>query len=201
MLRSTGFGQLWRNAFVTRGSATVGRAVPCPPLVVAKGDQRSSHLGRRAEDCPPYQLDQIIAFGPLLPRHGAADWVNTPPVAEVYPSVLLLIPAYNEQDRIEPALRDYARFFRQNYQGKFQLVVVLNGCWDNTFGVVQQVGAEFPEVSALEFPAPDWQGGRADRGAASGPARRFDRLCGCGRRHRPARLSGFDPATPRRRIA
>ena len=47
-------------------------------------------------------------------------------------SLLLLIPAYNEERRIEPVLRDYARYFKEHYQGKFQLVVVLNGCTDDT---------------------------------------------------------------------
>jgi glycosyltransferase involved in cell wall biosynthesis len=90
-------------------------------------------------------------------------------VAEVNPSVLLLIPAYNEEDRIEPVLRSYAEFFRGNYQGKFQLVVVLNGCRDNTLGVVQRVGAEFPEVSALEFPAPIGKGGALIEGLRLAP--------------------------------
>src|SRR5260370_781172 len=43
------------------------------------------------------------------------------------PSLLLLIPAYNEERRIEPVLREYARYFQEHYQGKFQMVVVLNG--------------------------------------------------------------------------
>ncbi|MEY4918529.1 MAG: hypothetical protein RL616_2442, partial [Verrucomicrobiota bacterium] len=53
------------------------------------------------------------------------------------PSLLLLIPAYNEEARIEPVLRLYADFFQKNYAGTFQMVVVLNGCKDNTLGVVQ----------------------------------------------------------------
>src|SRR2546428_10916863 len=67
------------------------------------------------------------------------------------PSLLLLIPAYNEERRIEPVLRDFGRYFSENYSGKFQLVVVLNGCRDNTLGVVQRVAAEFPSISVLEF--------------------------------------------------
>ena len=66
-----------------------------------------------------------------------------------FPSVLLLIPAYNEENRIGPVLRSYAEFFRAHYQGKFQLVVVLNGCRDNTMKVVQSVAAEFREVSGI----------------------------------------------------
>jgi glycosyltransferase involved in cell wall biosynthesis len=67
------------------------------------------------------------------------------------PSLLILIPAYNEEARIEPVLRDYAEFFGRNYSGEFQIVVVLNGCTDNTLGVVRRVAAEFPTVHALEF--------------------------------------------------
>ena len=75
------------------------------------------------------------------------------------PSLLILIPAYNEEARIEPVLRDYAQFFQRNYSGKFQIVVVLNGCTDNTLGVVQKVAAEFPAVRALEFKEPIGKGG------------------------------------------
>lgn len=85
------------------------------------------------------------------------------------PSLLLLIPAYNEEHRIEPVLRDYARYFRDQYYGKFQLVVVLNGCRDNTLGVVNRVAAEFPSISALEFPAPIGKGGALIEGLKLAP--------------------------------
>jgi glycosyltransferase involved in cell wall biosynthesis len=75
------------------------------------------------------------------------------------PSLLLLIPAYNEEARIEPMLRDYAVFFGHHYGGPFQLVVVLNGCRDNTLGVVQRVAQDHGCVSWLEFPAPIGKGG------------------------------------------
>jgi len=75
------------------------------------------------------------------------------------PSLLLLIPAYNEEARIEPVLRHYADFFQKNYSGKFQLLVVLNGCRDNTLGVVQKVAKDCPEVGWLDFPAPIGKGG------------------------------------------
>jgi glycosyltransferase involved in cell wall biosynthesis len=75
------------------------------------------------------------------------------------PSLLILIPAYNEERRIEPTLRDYADFFGKNYTGPFQIVVVLNGCTDNTLGVVQKVAAEFPAVRALVYAEPIGKGG------------------------------------------
>jgi glycosyltransferase involved in cell wall biosynthesis len=85
------------------------------------------------------------------------------------PSLLLLIPAYNEEQRIEPVLRDYARFFRQNYTGKFQIVVVLNGCSDDTLGVVERVANEYPEIRFLNFPAPIGKGGALIEGLKLAP--------------------------------
>jgi glycosyltransferase involved in cell wall biosynthesis len=83
--------------------------------------------------------------------------LETPCVPES--SLLALIPAYNEEARIEPVLRDYAAFFARNYSGTFQLVVILNGCKDNTLGVVQRVAKEFPCIGWLDFPAPIGKGG------------------------------------------
>jgi len=85
------------------------------------------------------------------------------------PSLLLLIPAYNEEARIEPVLRDYAQFFKENYPGKFQMVVVLNGCKDNTLGVVQRVSKDFFSISHLDFPQPIGKGGALIEGLKLAP--------------------------------
>jgi len=91
-------------------------------------------------------------------------------VTQTAPSLLLLIPAYNEEKRIEPTLRDYAQFFHREYNGKFQLVVVLNGCRDDTLGVVNRVAKEFPEISALNFPDPIGKGGALIEGLKLAPS-------------------------------
>jgi len=70
------------------------------------------------------------------------------------PSLLLLIPAYNEAERIEPVLREYADYFSSRYKGRFNLVVVLNGCRDNTLEVVTRVAADYNFIQCLDFPAP-----------------------------------------------
>ena len=75
------------------------------------------------------------------------------------PSLLLLIPAYNEEARIEPVLREFGHYFQNHYSGNFQLVVVLNGCRDNTRGVVELVAKEFSSISLLDFPDPIGKGG------------------------------------------
>jgi len=75
------------------------------------------------------------------------------------PSLLLLIPAYNEEARIEPVLRQYADYFTKNYRGPFQLIVVLNGCHDNTLAVVQRAAQDYSSIKWLDFPAPIGKGG------------------------------------------
>ena len=83
--------------------------------------------------------------------------------------MLLLIPAYNEEQRIEPVLRDYAEYFRRRYPRKFQIVVVLNGCRDNTLSLVSGVAAGYPEIRALDFPDPIGKGGALIEGLKLAP--------------------------------
>src|ERR1041384_7006123 len=94
---------------------------------------------------------------------------STTPLPMTEPSLLLLIPAYNEERRMEPVLRDYARYFQRHYQGKFQMVVVLNGCTDDTPGVVRRVAADYSSVGALEFPEPIGKGGALIEGLKLAP--------------------------------
>lgn len=90
-------------------------------------------------------------------------------MTQTAPSLLLLIPAYNEEARIEPVLREYAGYFRQYYRGRFELVVVLNGCVDDTLGVVKRVSAEFPEITWQDHPARIGKGGALIEGFKLAP--------------------------------
>lgn len=83
--------------------------------------------------------------------------------------LLLLIPAYNEEERIGPVLREFAVFYREHYAARFGIVVVLNGCVDNTLGVVQAVAAEYPEVSWQNFPGRIGKGGALIEGLKLAP--------------------------------
>lgn len=85
------------------------------------------------------------------------------------PSLLLLIPAYNEADRIEPVLREVSGYFEKNYTGKFQIVVVLNGCRDNTLDVVKAVAAEHPAISWQDHRDPIGKGGALIEGLRLAP--------------------------------
>ncbi len=85
------------------------------------------------------------------------------------PSLLLLIPAYNEEARIGPVLREFGAYYRDHYSGRFELVVVLNGCRDNTQGVVDEVSREYAFIRSLNFPAPIGKGGALIEGLKLAP--------------------------------
>jgi glycosyltransferase involved in cell wall biosynthesis len=85
------------------------------------------------------------------------------------PSLVLLVPAYNEEERIGPVLRRYAAYFRTHYSGRFEIVVVLNGCRDNTLGVVESAASDFPEIRWLDFPGRIGKGGALIEGLKLAP--------------------------------
>jgi glycosyltransferase involved in cell wall biosynthesis len=59
--------------------------------------------------------------------------------------ISIIIPAYNEEGRIARTMRAYHQFFSEKQHSthlSFELVIVLNGCKDNTLGVVEKVRDE-----------------------------------------------------------
>jgi glycosyltransferase involved in cell wall biosynthesis len=84
--------------------------------------------------------------------------------------LLLLIPAYNEEQRIEPVLRDYAAYFGARFGADFQLVVVLNGCRDNTLEVVKRVARDHPCVRWMDFEERIGKGGALIEGLKLAPS-------------------------------
>lgn len=75
------------------------------------------------------------------------------------PSVLLLIPACNEESRIGPTLSQYATFFHAHGQGRWEIVVVINGSRDNTVGVVQRVARDYTNIRWIVIPDRVGKGG------------------------------------------
>ncbi len=76
----------------------------------------------------------------------------------------IIIPAYNEQDRIRPTLEEYAAVFRASRTPSFELLVVLNGCRDNTRAVVDSVAAGMRELRIVEFQERLGKGGAIHKG-------------------------------------
>ncbi len=72
---------------------------------------------------------------------------------------ILMIPAHNEQDRLPPTLVQFAEYARAHYGGDFTLLVVLNGCSDNTLGVTLQAEATYPCIRHIDLPGRIGKGG------------------------------------------
>jgi len=135
----------------------------CRTRVGDSGAQRSQwQPGPRGKVAGDYSGDVAETSREVWDSKGVEHQVSEP-------SLLLLIAAYNEEARIEPVLRDYGTYFQKEFHGKFQLVVVLNGCRDNTIGVVKKVAAEYSFISFLDFPEPIGKGGALIEGLKLAP--------------------------------
>lgn len=91
---------------------------------------------------------------------------SQPPLSH---SLLILVPAYNEEERIEPTLRSFATYFTNHFQDNFQIVAVLNGCTDGTAEVVARVAQDHPSVACLDFPGRIGKGGALIEGLKLAP--------------------------------
>jgi glycosyltransferase involved in cell wall biosynthesis len=71
----------------------------------------------------------------------------------------IIIPAYNEGERIAKTLGDYIRFFEDKYQKDFEILVILNGCKDNTLKVVQRYSKKYPQIKYKDIKEAIGKGG------------------------------------------
>ena len=62
----------------------------------------------------------------------------------------IIIPAYNEEKRIRNTLDSYLKFFSKNLKN-FEMIVVLNGCSDNTISVVKSFIKKSKKLKYLDF--------------------------------------------------
>lgn len=70
--------------------------------------------------------------------------------SEGFLSISIIIPAHNEEKRISKTLDDYGKFFRE-YRKNHEIIAVLNGCKDNTLGIVKKYEREYPQLRHLDF--------------------------------------------------
>jgi dolichyl-phosphate beta-glucosyltransferase len=66
------------------------------------------------------------------------------------PRLSVVVPAYNEESRIEPTLRDIVRYCRDHGR-QFEVIVVDDGSRGGTSAVVDKVGREFPEIRLIRL--------------------------------------------------
>ena len=68
-------------------------------------------------------------------------------------NVSIIIPAYNEEKRITRTIQEYHRFFRfldDPSITRYEFVIVLNGCRDNTKAIVTELSKQFSSVRIVE---------------------------------------------------
>lgn len=58
--------------------------------------------------------------------------------------ISLIIPAYNEELRIERTIISYVTSLKERFKD-FEILVILNGCRDNTLEVVQELQKKYPK--------------------------------------------------------
>jgi glycosyltransferase involved in cell wall biosynthesis len=74
----------------------------------------------------------------------------------------VVVPAYNEEERLEPMLRAYASALR----GDDELIVVVNGSTDHTADVARRVAADHASIQVIEIPEKIGKGGAVRAGFA-----------------------------------
>jgi biofilm PGA synthesis N-glycosyltransferase PgaC len=63
----------------------------------------------------------------------------------------VVIPARNEEKRLKATLSIYYSFFCQNLDEDFEIIVVCNGCEDNTVQIASEFAAVFPHIKVINL--------------------------------------------------
>jgi dolichyl-phosphate beta-glucosyltransferase len=68
------------------------------------------------------------------------------------PTLSIIIPAYNEESRIEKTLKNISEFLR-SHSVSFEIIVVANNCTDGTVALLERVKASYlPELVIIDIP-------------------------------------------------
>lgn len=80
------------------------------------------------------------------------------------PQLRIVIPACNEAQRIVPTLRDFC----ETFSGRARVVVVANGCTDDTVEIIQRLQGEYTNLDVMNIPGRIGKGGAVRAGFAIG---------------------------------
>ncbi|NQU21462.1 MAG: glycosyltransferase family 2 protein [Candidatus Nealsonbacteria bacterium] len=83
-------------------------------------------------------------------------------------AISLIIPAYNESQRLPPYLDCVRRHFDEHYAGDYEVIVVDDGSCDGTSDVVESLEADWPELSVMRHPVNRGKGAAVRTGMLAG---------------------------------
>ncbi len=78
--------------------------------------------------------------------------------------ITIIIPAYNEEQRIGATLEKYLSYYTQQYQDNYEILVVLNGCKDKTEEIVASYHKSHSNLKYLVFNEAIGKGGAIKEG-------------------------------------
>ena len=65
------------------------------------------------------------------------------------PNLSIIIPAYNEEERITKTLNSYLDYLKGKIN--FEIIVIINGCTDNTLEVVKKIAQKNKEIKYVDI--------------------------------------------------
>lgn len=71
----------------------------------------------------------------------------------------LIIPAHNEEERLPGTLTIYEEAMQREFGSDFEIIVVANGCADNTVEVATDAAAILPQLRVIDIEEPVGKGG------------------------------------------
>lgn len=71
----------------------------------------------------------------------------------------IVIPAYNEEERLGPTLAEYAGYFTPRYGADYEIVIVVNGSRDGTEAIANDWAHRVPQVRVIVEPRGIGKGG------------------------------------------
>ena len=78
--------------------------------------------------------------------------------------ISIIIPACNEESRLARTLNNYVSYLSERVDGDFQIIVVCNGCTDNTPQIAEEFSRKFTQIKGINFPARIGKGGAIKEG-------------------------------------
>jgi len=75
------------------------------------------------------------------------------------PTISIIIPAYNEEKRVGQTLQKLLGYLSENFHEPYEILVVMDGCTDDTPSMVNQIARENGNIISVYFPKRLGKGG------------------------------------------